>query len=209
MKFGLKVLVGLTFTAAAALGAASAAQAQAIPYPTPGVVNPLTYTVTPTGGTVTFTFYSSDASDSDYVGLFQNGVQLTDTISGNQWVLENHSTSQGTQATFNVTAGQPVVLAEWNATTSTQFFSIPGLNPDGDQHAYLAAVSAGQLFTASPAGYYVGWEDLTAAQSGDFDYNDTQIIVSGVLATPGPVPGTGVVGLALLALYGAFQLRRA
>jgi len=166
-------------------------------------VNPLTYTVTPTGNTVTFTFYSSSAADTDYVGLFQGGSQV------GSWVLNNQTSSQGQSATFNVTAGQPVVLAEWNSTTNTQFFSIPGLNPDGDQHAYLANINAGPLFTGSPAGYYVGWEDLAAFQGGDFDYNDTQIIVTGVLATPGPTPGVGLAGLAALALFGAARLRRA
>ena len=137
------------------------------------------------------------------------GTPIREDSQVGSWVLNNQTSSQGQSATFNVTAGQPVVLAEWNSTTNTQFFSIPGLNPDGDQHAYLANVNAGQLFTGSPAGYYVGWEDLAAFQGGDFDYNDTQIIVSGVLATPGPTPGVGLAGLAALALFGAARLRRA
>ena len=160
MKHGLKVLVGLTFAAAAALSATSAAQAQAIPYPNPGTVNPLTYTVTPTGNTVTFTFYSSSAADTDYVGLFQGGSQV------GSWVLNNQTSSQGQSATFNVTAGQPVVLAEWNSTTNTQFFSIPGLNPDGDQHAFwpmLTRVSSSR--EAPPATTSAGkiWQPSRAA----------------------------------------------
>ena len=121
MKLGLKVLMGSAF--AAALSATSIAHAGVIPYPNPGTVNPLTYTVTPTGNTVTFTFYSSDAADTDYVGLFQGGSQV------GGWVLNNHTSSQGQSATFNVTAGQPVVLAEWNSHYQHAVLFDPGPEP--------------------------------------------------------------------------------
>ena len=43
----------------------------------------------------------------------------------------------------------------------------------------------------------------------DLDYNDVQFVFTGPFSVPGPTPGAGLAGLALLALYGAARLRRA
>ena len=42
------------------------------------------------------------------------------------------------------------------------------------QHIYSTDVIAGQAYAGSPAGTYVGWEDLP--NGGDFDYNDDQYL---------------------------------
>ena len=209
MKLGLRVLMGLVFAAAVALGAASAAHAGDIPYPNVGTQNPTTYTFTATGDTVTFSWVGSVADDTDVVGLFQNGTQV------GGWVFSNQpnpgAQPQGATTTFNVTTGEQYQLAMWNQTTGDIFYSSPlSANPDSANHVYAVQAAADAVYTGSPSGIYVGFEDLTAAQGTDWDYNDSQIIVTGGLSvTPGPTPGAGLAGLALLALYGAFRLRRA
>jgi PEP-CTERM motif-containing protein/uncharacterized protein DUF4114 len=64
-------------------------------------------------------------------------------------------------------SGPPLPVPTW--------FSDATLNSDATQHIYSTMVTAGQAYAGSPAGTYVGWEDLPAS-TADFDYNDDQYL---------------------------------
>ncbi len=209
MKLGTKVLMGTVF--AAALGASSA-YAGTIPYPNVGTPNPVTYTFTATAdGPITAYFGGSGASYEEEIGLLVNGVSTG--IFG----LNDHSSSVGDSIVLgNVHAGDTLVFEDLilNPSSVGPWYSDPSLNSDGGNHVYSTSATAGQVYSGSPAGTYVAFEDLNFKPAGNSDYNyfdDTFVFtnVSTTPSTPGPVPGMGLVALALLALYGAVRLRRA
>jgi hypothetical protein len=201
MKLGLKVLMGSVF--AAALSATSVAHAGLIPYPNPGTVNPAIYNFTAAAnGPLTAYFAGSSAAFEQEVGVLVNGVQL------GGFGLDNKTSAIGQTFTFgNVTAGDKITFIDHVISTGNTFYSLasPIANPDGIQHAYSTLAAAGQISPLVPAGTYVGFEDILGG--GDLDYNDTQFVFTNI--APGPTPGAGLAGLALLALYGAARLRRA
>jgi hypothetical protein len=61
-----------------------------------------------------------------------------------------------------------------NSTGPFTWSSDPTQNSDGIQRIYSTDVVSGQAYAGSPAGTYVGWEDL--ANGGDSDYNDDQYL---------------------------------
>ena len=204
MKLGMKFLMGSVF--AAAMGA-SAAHAGAIPYPTPGVESTTANVFTATAtGPITAYFAGSTASYTEEVGLLVNGAQL------GGFVLNNQTSALGQAFTFgNVNAGNSLVfeLKILNPSDVGPWYSTTSLNADGANHVYSTSATAGQAYAGSPAGEYVAFEDLDFRTGSNKNYFDDTFVFTNVSAVPGPVPGTGVVGLALLALYGAARLRRA
>jgi Domain of unknown function (DUF4114) len=62
-----------------------------------------------------------------------------------------------------------------NSTGPFSWSSNPADNSDMTQHIYSTMVTAGQAFAGSPAGTYIGWEDLPHGSS-DEDYNDDQYL---------------------------------
>lgn len=210
MKHGMKILMGSVFAAALS---ASAANAGTIPYPNVGTPNPDVYTFTATAdGPITAYFAGSGASFEEVVGLYVNGVSTG--ITG----LNDHTSSLGDSVVLapSVHAGDTLTFVDYITpniggapATGLTWYSNPALN-GGDNHVYSTSATAGQVYAGSPAGTYVAFEDLPFAVS-DFNYFDDTFVFTNVstVATPGPMPGAGVAGLALLALYGAARLRRA
>jgi hypothetical protein len=100
----------------------------------------------------------------------------------------------GTTFTSNTpeTPGGP-----YHVLVSTNYadFNVGALLP-GAQSAINALLAAGKSIT------YVGWEDLSAAQGSDFDYNDLIFAFAGtqIVQVPEPVTmslfGAGLAGAA-------------
>ena len=203
MKFGLRVLMGSVFAAALS---ASTANAGTIPYPNAGTVNSATYNFTANGGDVTAYFAGASAGYTEVVGLLVNGVDTG--IYG----LNNQTSNLGDSLDFGVqAAGAQLTFVDKIIAGSSDIwysYSSPIANSDGIQHAYSTSYASGQIPGLNVNDTYVAFEDLPLGQA-DLDYNDVQFVFTNVAGAPGPVPGTGVLGLALLALYGAFRLRRA
>ena len=161
----------------AALAFAGHASAGIIPYPNAGTVNPDVYTFTAqsTGDIIAY-FAGSDASLEENIGLWINGVSTG--ITG----LNNHTSSVGDSVNLgHANAGDTLVFAMYIPPANglplppPTWVSDPTGNSDGTQHIYSTSVVAGQAYAGSPAGTYVGWEDLPAS-GADFDYNDDQYV---------------------------------
>jgi hypothetical protein len=115
------------------------------------------------------------------------------------------SVAAGTSVTlYGASAGDKLQLDMVNTSTGNTLTSDPSTSPDGISHAY-DTMFTGTIPDSSVAitnGVYIGMEDLTRAESSDFDYNDDQYVMTGVSTTPEPgtllLLGTGLLGLALI-----------
>ena len=198
-------VVAAAWIAVAACGVGSSAQAGTIiPYPTPGTINSEVYSFTAAAtGVITAFFAGSDAGHTDTIGMRVNGVPTG--IIG----LNNHTSAIGDSIVLgNVNAGDVLTFFLVDANTASTWFSDANLNVDGKtQHVYSAPYDGlhPPLGAGIPAGTYVGFEDLSAAQGGDFDYNDDSFVFTNVATSSTPLPAalplfaTGIGGLVLLA----------
>jgi hypothetical protein len=190
-----------------------------VPYPTPGVENPITYTFTAaSSGDVTAYFVGSGASFTNDLGLLVNGV------SQGGLGLNNHTSLHGAFYDFGfVAAGSTLTFQMHNIIPGLgDLYSDPALNQAYDgtpgvshNHIYSTAYVADGLTpgngTAIPAGTYtyVAFEDLRAGGPPDgppdWNYNDEDFVFANVAAAPVPLPSTAVFGCVLL---GGLWVRR-
>lgn len=189
-----------TFTRLAAAGAIAAAAMNAsagpIPYPTPGVLNPVTYafTAASTGDVVAY-FWGSTAGYTSTLSLLVNGVDTG--ISG----LDNHASAYGAALNFgSVNAGDSLVFRLNVLTTGDSWYTDTGLNYDGVNHVYSTNFDGDATI---PVGTFVSFEDLPFG--GDYNYNDEDFVFTNVRdqnAVPEPLSallvGAGLLGVAAL-----------
>src|SRR4029078_11359211 len=173
-----------------------------IPYPSPGTPNPEVYSVVAAAtGDITAYFAGSDAGHSDSIGLLVDGVPTG--IIG----LNNHTSSLGDSIVLgSVNAGDVLTFFLVDFTSGSTWYSDKSLNVDGNaQHAYSAPYPGPNppFGFGIPNGTFIGFEDLSQAKGGDFDYNDDSCVFTNVaLVSETPLPaalplwagGAGVIG---------------
>lgn len=190
-------LINSLLAGALAISAWSA-QAGPIPYPNPGVLNPVNYafTAASTGDVVAY-FWGSTASYTSTLSLLVNGVDTG--IVG----LNNHTSAYGDALNFGtVNAGDSLVFRLNVLTTGDAWYSDIGLNYDGVNHVYSTNFGGDALI---PAGTFVAFEDLPFG--GDFNYNDEDFVFTNILDI-GQVPEPFSALLVGGALAGMFVVRR-
>ena len=181
---------------------ACAASAGPIPYPTPGTPNPVVSTFTATStGEITAYFAGSGASYDEEVGMLVNGVP-TGVVG-----LDDHSSAIGLALNLGaVTAGDTLTFFDDVSSINTTWYSDPTLNTadDGGNHVYSTDATAGQVFAGSPAGVYVGFEDLNFISGSDYNYfDDTFVFTNTTLAGGVPEPATWALMLMGVGMIGA------
>jgi hypothetical protein len=187
---------------------AQVSRAAFVPYPTPGLENPVTYTFTATStGNVTAYFAGSTASFENTLGMTVNGGPVT------PFGLDNQTTAYGTSYDLGpVAAGDTLVFVMHNVVPGLgDLYSNPALNGPYDlegthNHVYSTVfVSDGII----PTGTFVAFEDLRASSS-DWNYNDEDFVFTNVGVTPSvPVPAAVWGGIVLMGgMIGSHRLRR-
>ena len=157
---------------------ANAASA-AIVYPNSGSENLQTYSFTAaSSGDLVAYFAGSGAAFENQLGVLVNGV------SNGLFGLNNHMSWIGQSFNFGrVEAGDVLTFVDL-VTGYATWYSDPLLNAGNGNHIYSRAAVAGEAFNGSPAGTYVGFEDLRFPSS-DYNYFD-QSFVFMVAAVPEP-----------------------
>ncbi len=189
----------------------SSVRAAYIPYPTPGIENPVTYTFTATNtGNITAYFAGSTASFENVLGMSVNGGAV------GPFGLDNHSTPYGTSFVLgSVTAGDSLVFVMHNVVPGLgDLYSDPTLNAAYDgggvhNHIYSTAFITDGVI---PTGTFVSFEDLPNGRGyvSDWNYNDEDFVFTNVSATPTvPVPAAVWGGIVLMgSVVGVRRLRR-
>lgn len=182
----------------------------AIPYPTPGTVNPVSYTFTATAtGPITAYFAGSTAAYDNELGLLINGVS-TGVVG-----LDNHSSALGQSLVLgNANAGDTLTFVLVNHTLKDFAYSDPALNVAydlngsvGHNHVYSTPYTAtSPIIDNIPPGTFVSFEDLRFPNS-DFNYNDEDFVFINVGVHSGPDAGWSL-GLLSLAFGGLAFMRR-
>jgi hypothetical protein len=204
----------LGFSVALVLAFSARVQAaDIIPYPTPGAVNPVTYSFTASadGDVIAYFCQRSSAVYDNQVGMLVNGV-----LGPKGYGLDNQTSNSGDSFNMgSVHAGDLLTFVLQNSTylatgnpvgTGAYAYSDPSLNGPYDglgagagvNHIYSTPYSGtGPIFDSIPAGTYVGFEDLPARFPPDYNYTDEQFVFTDV-ATHVPEPSS----LVLLAIGG-------
>lgn len=192
--------LALGLAAGAASLAIGAAQADVIPYGQVGTpITTASYNfIAISTGSIEAYFYSSDASDTEEVSMMVNGVQTG--IFG----LNNQTSAIGQDFNLGPVKAGDAIDFFIRDISSGDIWADTNNNPDGDNHAYVAAYTGGH--DGIPAGTYVGFEDRGAG--GDYDYNDVQFVFANV-ANAVPEPSTWAMMLLGFAGLGFGAFRRA
>jgi hypothetical protein len=195
------------------LGQLSPAQAAFIPYPTPGIENPISYTFTAvsTGNVTAYFVDGAGAGFTNELGMSVNGGPVA------TFGLNNHTSAYGDAFVLGpVTAGDTVTFVMHNLVPGIgSVYSDPSLNaaydnePVGHNHVYSTAFLTDGII---PNGTYVAFEDLPPVNpyfAEDWNYNDESFVFTNVASTPSvPVPAAVWGGIALLGgIIGAKRLR--
>jgi hypothetical protein len=192
----------------------STARATFIPYPTPGVENPITYSFTAAStGTVSAYFVAGAAAGfTNELGMSVNGGPVA--VFG----LNNHTSAYGDVLNLgSVNAGDSLVFVMHNITPGIgDVYSDPSLNAaydheaTGHNHIYATAFLTDGII---PNGTFVAFEDLPPVNpyfTEDWNYNDEDFVFTNVAATPSvPVPAAVWGGIMLMGgMAGWRKLRR-
>ena len=196
MRQMIRPRLGRLLVAALLLTATPAAlRASTIPYPNPGVENPVLYTFTAAvDGDVTAYFFGSTAGFTNELTMLVNG-----TPTGIQG-LNNHTSAHGDSLVLGtVSAGDVLIFEMVNLAPGGvgPWFSDESLNSDGVNHVYSTPF-AGDLLV--PAGPFVAFEDLP--NGGDLNYNDETFVFTNVAVSGGETPEPASFTLLALGLAG-------
>jgi hypothetical protein len=183
--------------------ASTCALAGVIPYGDAGTPNSTTYTFTAAAtGSITAYFAGSGAAFDEQVGMLVNGVATG--IVG----LDDHSSALGDSLVLgSVTKGDTLTFFDDVISINTTWYSNPSLNSDGGNHVYSTSALAGQAYTGSPAGTYVGFED-EAFPGSDYNYHDDTFVFTNV-SSGVPEPATWAMMLLGFAGLGFVGYRKA
>ncbi len=151
-------------------------------------------------------YMGSTAGYEDQVGVYD--VQ-TGWNSGK--ILDNKTTTPGTELTVGASAGQIRAgdeLLFFILSPDGLFSNVASDSADGINHAYITSYSGGTVNGVSvPAGTFVGMEDLTKANS-DLNYNDDDFVLTGVSTSVTPEPAAlALFATGLLCFIGLRQFQ--
>lgn len=202
MKSSIKSILA-TVAVATGLLTMNTAIAGPIPYPNSGSENLATYNFTAVStGDILGYFAGSTAGYTQVVGMSKNGGSVL------SWGLNNHASALGASFNFgSVSSGDTLRFFIYVYDTGYTYSSDKSLNSDGVNHIYSTSAAANQVYSGSPVGVYVAFEDLHGG--GDFNYHDNTFVFTNVSNGVDNVPDGASTVVALGgALMGLAAFRR-